>query len=410
MTDVCLILEGTYPFIMGGVSNWVHSLVGGLAEIDFSLIHLAAGPAERQLRFQRPDNLRQLVTVEIADYHQPYEQARKIVGDLALPQAKLYHALSTGFAGLLGVKLKERLGRPLLLTEHGIYWKEVQEGNGELECGFKVIGGDASEPTLTALREHWTATFKTVARLTYQSADAIVTVCQANSRLQQEQGAEAEKCAVIANGVDWRRLAITAPRWGAVGSGRVRVGFVGRVVPLKDLETFILACRTLADELPEATFHVVGPTDHDRAYYEKCAELARRCGLNGRLDFAGEMPTRRCYELLDVVVLTSLSEGQPLVLLEAMSAGRPVVTTDVGGCRELVEGLAGQDDHLGRAGLLTPPRSPRATAEAVLAICKDAALARSLGEAGRRRAREVYGLENCLQAYRRLYGRFIDQY
>jgi glycosyltransferase involved in cell wall biosynthesis len=407
MTDVCLILEGTYPFIMGGVSSWVHSLVGGLTEVNFSLIHLAAGSAERQIRFHLPDNLRQITTVELADYYLPYEQARQIAEDTTLPQAKVYHALSTGFAGLLGVQLKGRLGRPLLLTEHGIYWKEVQEGDGELECGFNVIRGAANGPALAALREHWTTTFKTAAHLTYRSADAIVAVCHANSRLQREQGAEAEKCSVIVNGVDWRRFTMRAPRWHDLRGGRVRIGFVGRVVPLKDVETFILACRILAAEMPGATFHVVGPTDHDGAYYEKCLELARSCELSGRLDFAGELPARRCYELLDVVVLTSLSEGQPLVILEAMSAGRPVVTTDVGGCRELIEGVAGQDDHLGRAGFVTPPRNPRATAEAISTICKDAALARSLSEAGRRRAREVYGLENCLEAYRRLYDRFI---
>lgn len=406
MTDVCLILEGTYPFITGGVSSWVHALVGGLAEVDFSLVHLAAGTSRRQTRFDLPGNLRQVVTVEMDRFDLPHEQARRIADDITLPRAGLYHALSTGFAGLLGVQLKERLGRAFLLTEHGIYWKEIQEGNGELECGFNVIGGEADGPALIALREHWTTTFKTAARLTYQSADAIVTVCRANSLLQQEQGAEKEKCAVIANGVDWRSFSMPAPRWQEiVSSGRVRVGFVGRVVPLKDVETFILACRTLAGELPQASFHVFGPTDHDRAYYESCLVLARRCGLDGRLSFGGETPARRCYEMLDVVVLTSLSEGQPMVALEAMSAARPVVATDVGGCREVLEGMDGRDKRLGRAGLLTPPRDPQATAEAILTICRNAELARSMGETGQRRAREVYGLENCLEAYRRLYDR-----
>jgi len=190
MTDVCLILEGTYPYIVGGVSTWVHALISGLPQFDFSLVHLAArAERERVPKFTLPPNLREIVTVEIDGYQQPYQVARWRPGAVRLPQARVCHALSTGFAGLLAGQIKEQNGRPFILTEHAIYWREIAEGATEVECGFRVIR-QTGRAEITALRRHWTSTFRRLARLAYAQADVIVTVCEANHRLQLEEGAE----------------------------------------------------------------------------------------------------------------------------------------------------------------------------------------------------------------------------
>ena len=87
MTDVCLILEGTYPYIVGGVSTWVHALIGGLPQFDFSLVHLAArAERERTSKFDLPPNLREIITVEIDGYQQPYQVARWQPGAVRLPR------------------------------------------------------------------------------------------------------------------------------------------------------------------------------------------------------------------------------------------------------------------------------------------------------------------------------------
>jgi hypothetical protein len=118
MTDICLILEGTYPYITGGVSTWVHALISGLPEFDFSLVHLMVRDGrERVPRFDLPLNLREIVTIEIDGYQQLYQVARWQPGPVNLPQARVYHALSTGFAGLLAGQIKEQSGQPFILTE-----------------------------------------------------------------------------------------------------------------------------------------------------------------------------------------------------------------------------------------------------------------------------------------------------
>ena len=403
MTDVCLILEGTYPYIVGGVSTWVHALIGGLPQFDFSLVHLTARDKRERIKFDLPPNLREIVVVEIDGYQRPYQIARWKPGPLRLPQARAYHALSTGFAGLLAGQIKEQNSLPFILTEHAIYWREIADGATEVECGFQVIR-QTGRAEIAALRRHWTSTFRQLARLAYAQADAIVTVCEANRRLQLEEGADPAKCSVIPNGVPADALAATRVPFA---NGRPRIGLVGRVVPIKDVETFIRAAHLLTARLPEAEFVIVGPTDQDAAYYCHCRRLAKELGLNGRLTFTGELPPQECYAGLDALALTSRSEAQPLTVLEAMSAGRPVVVTDVGACREMVEGGAQTDRALGPAGLVTPPQHPQATAEAVLALCRDPQMAAQMGRAGQRRVRAFYRQERCLDEYNRLYERLL---
>jgi glycosyltransferase involved in cell wall biosynthesis len=121
------------------------------------------------------------------------------------------------------------------------------------------------------------------------------------------------------------------------------------------------------------------------------------------VEFTGKVDARRYYEALDVSVLTSLSEGQPLAVLEAMACGIPVVATDVGSCRELLEGRTPEDRALGPAGLVTRVADPEDTARAILRLARDPELRRAMGEAGRRRVRAYYRLDQVREAYLELY-------
>jgi len=389
MSDVCLILEGTYPYVVGGVSTWVHSLIAGLPDVEFALVHIRAENGRRQPKFELPANLQEMVEMTVE------EAATSRTEDRDVPQATVYHALSSGFAGLLGVELKRAFGKPLILTEHGIYWHEAALGAGEIECGFKVA-------------QDWAGRFRGMARLIYQEADAVVTVCQANHKLQLAAGTPPGKCRVISNGVEPDASRTRKPPGAAP-----RIGLVGRVVPLKDVATFIAACRILADEWPAASayeFLVIGPTDQDEGYYQECLELRRELGLDGRLSFTGEVDVRPYYHKLDVMVLTSISEGQPLAMLEAMANGLPVVATDVGGCAETL-GASGPEaaGDPEASGLITPPHNPQATAKAVVELSCNEELYARMSAAGLERVRRLYSRGRFLTAYRALYEAIAGQ-
>ena len=141
---------------------------------------------------------------------------------------------------------------------------------------------------------------------------------------------------------------------------RMRVGFVGRVVPIKDLVTFVRACDVALGSV-DLDVRVIGPMEEDPGYAARCRQLVSRLGRSSSIQFVGPMPPARIYGDLDLVVLTSFSEGQPLVILEAYAWGVPVVATDVGACREMIEGRSDEDRRIGPSGIVTRVAAPKET-------------------------------------------------
>ena len=134
--------------------------------------------------------------------------------------------------------------------------------------------------------------------------------------------------------------------------------------------------------------------------------MVRLLGLANVVTFTGRVDCGPYYEVLDVVVLTSLSEGQPLSVLEALACGIPVVATDVGACRELLTGRLPEDRELGPAGLVTLPADPEGTAGAILRLLEDPGLRRAMGRAGRWRAEKYYCQQRVREYYLQLYRSF----
>jgi glycosyltransferase involved in cell wall biosynthesis len=215
-------------------------------------------------------------------------------------------------------------------------------------------------------------------------------VCGPNAAWQAAAGAPRARLRVIPNPV-----AATGPAVPGGEDEGFLTAFVGRVAPEKDVETFLRAGALVAAERADARFAVVGPLDQDPAYADRCVSLAGTLGLGDRVMFTGVTDPQPWYARMDVLALTSLTEAQPLVALEAMAAGVPVVATDVGGCREAI----------GAAGLLTAPGDHAATARAILRLAHDELLRARLGAAGRRRAATTHDPARVLGAYREMYER-----
>ncbi len=369
MTRVCLTVEHGYPHRAGGVSEALHDLVRSLPDVRFSIVHLH-DPADRPagLAYSLPVNVDRVVTAAIGAG----------VTGLA-PDADIYHAVSVGEASHLAATAARDRGVPFVLSEHGLAWHEAQIGI--VGCKPFRIRPRPGQDVFGRLRGQLEEA--------YASADAITTVCMSNARRQVAWGAGRGNVHVIPNAV--------APRPQDRRSGRtLTVGLVGRVVAVKDIATFLRACRLVSDVRDDIRFEVVGPLDHDPVYAEKCMALAQRLRLGDRLSFVGPQGRDSWPARLDIVVLTSISEGQPLVLLEAMAAGIPVVTTDVGGCRALVGGR-----H--PAGLLTAPGNARATADSVLRLASDGELRARLAKAGRARTLMSHHPDLVARSHRRIY-------
>jgi lipopolysaccharide/colanic/teichoic acid biosynthesis glycosyltransferase/glycosyltransferase involved in cell wall biosynthesis len=219
-----------------------------------------------------------------------------------------------------------------------------------------------------------------------------------------------EKVLWIGNGVDIRRFATEPSSNGARESlgfsaqDKV-VGFVGRLVREKGILELIQAMRLVVEGFPDAKLLLVGDTlDSDRDRTAKLA-LRREIGQDGlahRIVFTGHVEdVASMIAAVDLFVLPSHREGMPRTIIEAMASGKPVVATNIRGCREeVVHGLT---------GLLVPVKDPAALATAIISLLSNPELTQKMGAESRRRAFELFDEQAVLNKQIKAYGEIIHR-
>jgi polysaccharide biosynthesis protein PelF len=485
--DVCLVLEGTYPYVSGGVSMWTHHLIQAQSHLSFELVCLVPERAELTRRYQVPPNVIGITNIPVgalsagdrrlarttpgatralferlerpllqlqaggglaevaAILHElsPFrprlgrrvllnspeawelilrmyrgthpESAfldyfwswRAILGGIfsmllaPLPSARLYHAVSTGYAGLYAARAHLQTGRPALLTEHGIYTNERHIEIAMADWLYHPAeSGLTLEKSPRDLRIMWFRAFAAYSRACYQAASRIITLHSANQSFQIADGAPPEKLTIIPNGIDYSRYsALVKER----EEHPLAIALIGRVVPIKDVKTFIRAVAIVRELVSEVRALVLGPADEDPQYLAECQALVSHLGLESSVEFTGPVSVAEYLPRLDVAVLTSISEAQPLVILEAGAAGVPCVATDVGACREMIYGGPHEDPALGAGGEVTPLANPTATAHAVSRLLLDRDYWERASRAMRERVRLYYDKRALDRSYRDLY-------
>lgn len=170
------------------------------------------------------------------------------------------------------------------------------------------------------------------------------------------------------------------------------VGIVARLVPIKAHEYFLEAAARVAEERDRAHFVIVG--DGERR--KELEDMARDLGVAHRVHFLGwRREMRPVYADLDVVALSSLNEGSPVAVIEALAAARPVVATRVGGVAEVV------DDQ--QTGILVPSRDAEALARGIGRFLDDPAWAATVGQRGRASVYPRYSIERLVRDIEDLY-------
>lgn len=216
-------------------------------------------------------------------------------------------------------------------------------------------------------------------------AEAITVIHGGLEQLFRQVGIPGDRLHRIDNGVDTRAF---RPRRQSRKPRPLVVGWVGRLHPDKDVETWLRAAAHVARHSPRPVrFSVVG--DGEESAHAQA--LARTLGIAERVDFHGAQKDVAAFlRAMDVLALSSRTEGVPLVLLEAMASGVPCVATAVGGIPELIQPAWGR---------LAPPGEPQALAEAVLALLAADTERLAMGKAARTAAVERFGLERMLEHY-----------
>ncbi|MEY8878761.1 MAG: GT4 family glycosyltransferase PelF [Leptothrix sp. (in: b-proteobacteria)] len=496
--DIAFLLEGTFPYVSGGVSSWVNTLLRGFPELRFAIYFLGSRPDDYgPMRYELPanvvhfethylfdtegrppqrdahtdaaafDKVRELhehwrspqrgaampdvdalfgavidemddrldeshflrgdrawgyineqYTAQCADpsfvdyfwtvrmMHAPLWRLQRLAAGMIPVRA--FHTVSTGYAGLLGAMCQRRWRRPLVLSEHGIYTKERKIDLFSarwIADNRTALQRDATQ--LSYFRDMWIRFFEGIGRACYDASNPIIALYESNRQRQVLDGAAAERTTCIANGISIPTFApLRALRPAAVPQV---LCLIGRVVPIKDVKTFVRAMRTVVNRLPEAQGWIAGPTDEDPDYGRECEALVAGLGLQAHVKFLGFQRLTELLPKVGLVVLSSISEALPLVLLEGFAAGVPAVSTDVGSCRQLIEGLPGDDAALGRAGRVVSLADPRALADAAVELLADPQAWAAAAASGIARVERYYALDTMLDRYREVYDGALAQ-
>jgi len=294
-------------------------------------------------------------------------------------QADVTHAAMNGLSALVAMAAKWRNGTPMLLSEHGIYLRERYMSYLE-------------EDTPHAVKVLVLSFFRSLAGAAYLMSDALAPHSAYNRRWQLRNGAAPQRMWTMYNGVSPESF----PAAEAEPTVPTIV-FVGRCDPLKDLHTLIRAFAIVHEKMPAARLRMYGATPvQNLGYRGTCMELIADLGLSGVATLEGRVDdTVHAYHSGNLVALTSISEGFPYTVVEAMACGRTVVGTNVGGVAEAI----------GDAGIVVAPRDPAAAAAACLKLLEDPALRATLAAKARDRVLERFTLAQSLTAYRDLYER-----
>ncbi|SFG26217.1 GT4 family glycosyltransferase PelF [Oribacterium sp. WCC10] len=467
---ICVILEGCYPYVTGGVSTWIHQYMKAMPEHEFVIWAVGADSSMKgKFRYELPSNVVEIREVflgdallqkarpkkykftdeEIRTLHDfincknpdwemlfrmyaddridpmSFLMSREFLDILTsiceeeytytafsdffhtirsmflpvlyllhtdIPKADIYHSIATGYSGILARLGSYRYHVPYMISEHGIYTREREE---------EIIRAKWVLPTF---KKFWVRFFYMLSAGAYDKAEMITSLYSGARKIQMDLGCEPDKCVSIGNGIHYERFKDIGPK---KQNGYVDIGAVLRIAPIKDVKTMIYAFSGLKERVPEARLFIAGPED-DKEYARECYDLVELLGVKD-INFMGSINVVDHMGDFDFTVLSSISEGMPLSVLESFAAGRPCVTTDVGNCKELLSGIS-QEDDIGMAGICVPPMDIPALTNAMMIMCRQPEKRYQMGIAGRNRVARFFLHEEMIKGYQRVYSEVFNRW
>ena len=464
---ICIVAEGCYPYTVGGMSSWAHGLIRSFPKQEFVILAIVANRELRgKFVYELPENVvevhelylddldwcrrrrksrmnkkeyqalrslllgKQVEWEALIDYFQKKKRSLNdlLMGEdflnavtefymlnysqivftdflwtmrsiylplfrtlqMKIPKADVYHCLCTGYAGVLGCMGKYIHGGRLMVSEHGIYTREREE---ELIRSKWVQG---------IYKNIWIEQFHKMSKMAYDRAELVTSLYGRARELQVDLECPQEKTMVIPNGIQVERFQGLLGKTEAEEE-EIYVGAVFRVTPIKDVKTLIQAFGFAKEQESRLKLWIMGPWDNDDGYAQECFDMVGVMGISDVI-FTGKVDVREYYGKMDMMILTSISEGQPLTILESFAAHKPVIATDVGDCSGL--NLGNEGDRFGEAGIITHIMNVGEITQAILTLARDKRRRMQMGENGYHRVTATYRMETMLHAYGEVYKDF----
>ncbi len=369
-----LLLTQRFPPALGGVENHVWHLGQGLIAHGDE-VEVITTDLRKDIPFER-------LEAETENFSFPVHRLR------AIKAAPLPHALGNVAPAMLRQVLS---GSWDIIHAHAYgYFPTFVAATGRFLGRSALVITPHSDPGRPSLEKRVFDTFVPI--VTLKRADRVVALTHLEARYLESLGVAGDRIVVIPNGVDIDEF--LPPSEGLRQGDGTTVLFAGRCYPQqKGLETLMRATSLLP---AEARVHVriVG---EDWGGYAVVGGMAKSLGIEDRVTLVGRLERAQVVEEFhraDLFVLPSLFDSFPIVLLEAMAAGLPVVATSVGGIPEVVED--------GRTGLLVEPGNPQALSAALERLAQAPSVRKEMGRRGRERAR-LFSWEQIVLRTRQVY-------
>jgi len=324
----------------------------------------------------------------------PYNMLKRGLQLLAIdiPPTDIVHASNAWMPALVAIVAKIQNGSGVIITEHGIAFKEL---NLYINSSLTTIPS----------KMFWKIFARNMVRALYAIADSIVTVSEANTLWESSLGASRKKIKIVYNGVDTTKFSpiednkALKKEFGVENTSRLVVASIGRVDFFKDIVCLISAIRYIKRYIPNILCLHFG-NGVDLKYSQQCLRAVTELGVEDNFKFmGGTKQPEKAYRVGDVVAVSSITEGFPYVVIEAMACGRAVVAADVGGVREALEGC----------GVLVPSRSPSALGHGILTLLRDEKIRKQFEDLSLQRARDRFTLGRCVEQYRYEYNRLYKK-
>lgn len=330
--------------------------------------------------------------------------------DPVYPRAEIYHAHTTGYAALASAVAARQHDTRFLLTEHNLYTRDTINTMLGVSMSHVVRAADwRTTRGISAQQRAWMAWWIEIGRFSYHAADMITYLYPDAIEEALGLGALVHKSFVIPNGMPVEAFDRSHRRFLQLSAQRDkqqqpwRLAYAARLVPIKGLLILLEALALLRTSSNiQFTLDVMGHDDETPEYAQKCRQRCTELGLDEVVRFAGNQNLREILAHYDLLVLPSYNEGLPIVVLEAMAVGLPVIGTRVGGMAQVVESpITGCPDD--RCGVLVEPGDSQALARALYAVLSDPRTYQHLRSNARNRVLACFRLEQAMSAYRTTY-------
>lgn len=303
---------------------------------------------------------------------------------IKVPKADVIHCSLAWMASLIAIYAKKESNCPLIITEHGVAYREL------LLYYNRYLFDESS-------KIFWKIFSRNIVDTVYSVADTITTVCNFNKVWEEKLGADSSKIKVVYNGVDTSKF---RPVKVERTDNRPTVVTVARIDPFKDIVCMTQAIKYAKEEIPDIQCLIYGSAV-DLEYAERCAKAVKDLQLEDTIKFmGGTKEPEKAYGVGDIVAISSIMEGFPFTVIEAMACGKAVVASDVGGVSEA----------LGGCGLLVRSRRPRELAKGIVRLLQDKELRAKFEKDSLEKVHAEFTLEKCVQQFREEYANLINLY